>query len=186
MDWDKDGKDEVFAFNENGYWERLKSGFADSNIKNQWDGSFMEPNHVMVLESKKDAHLLVLGNSGFQIITKPDKFSFFVNIESKYLTDLPKIRHNGIESGDFNNDGMPDLVCLDGFKNFLEFLTFNEKENIWKSSLHFEVFENQISITKEKRRVISSLAKDWYLMQMEIIGRSCLFGPQSIVVIQTN
>ncbi len=150
MDWDQDGKDEVFAFNENGHWERLKSGFADSNIKNQWDGSFMEPNHVMVLESKKDAHLLVLGNSGFQIITKPDKKTLSVNIESKYLTDLPKIRYNGIESGDFNNDGMPDLVCLDGKKSLLEFLTFNKKENIWKSSLHFEVFEKNLHYQGKK------------------------------------
>ena len=110
----------------------------------------MEPNHVMVLESKKDAHLLVLGNSGFQIITKPDKKTLSVNIESKYLTDLPKIRHNGIESGDFNNDGMPDLVCLDGKKSLLEFLTFNEKENIWKSSLHFEVFEKNLHYQGKK------------------------------------
>ena len=70
---------------------------------------------------QKDAHLLVLGNSGFQIITKPDKKTLSVNVESKYLTDLPKIRYNGIESGDFNNDGMPDLVCLDGKKVFWNF-----------------------------------------------------------------
>ena len=55
---------------------------------------------------------------------------------------------------------------MDGKKSLLEFLTFNEKENIWKSSLHFEVFEKNLHYQGKKGGYLS-LAKDWYLMQME-------------------
>ena len=56
--------------------------------------------------------MIALGKSGFQVIsaTTPQKLS--LKVESRFLTDLPKIRHNGIECGDFNNDGVQDLVCL--------------------------------------------------------------------------
>ena len=72
-----------------------------------------------------------------------------MQVESSYLTNIPKIRHNGIECGDFNSDGVQDLVCLDGKKNLLEFVTFDKKTQNWKSSLHFEVFE-KIFIIKAK------------------------------------
>ena len=61
---------------------------------------------VLWLSVKVDSNLFLL--------QLPKNFS--LKVESRYLTDLPKIRHNGIECGDFNNDGVQDLVCLDGKK----------------------------------------------------------------------
>ena len=73
-----------------------------------------------------------------------------LEVESRYLTDLPKIRHHGIECGDFNKDGVVDLVCLDGKKNLLEFITFNNQTQSWESILHFEVFEKNLHYQGKK------------------------------------
>ena len=73
-----------------------------------------------------------------------------LEVESRYLTDLPKIRHHGIEWGDFNKDGVVDLVCLDGKKNLLEFITFNNQTQSWESILHFEVFEKNLHYQGKK------------------------------------
>ena len=63
---------------------------------------------------------------------------------------MPKIRHNGIETGDFNGDSIPDLVCLDGKKNLLEFLTLDSPLGEWRSQLHFEVFEKNLHYQGKK------------------------------------
>ena len=43
-----------------------------------------------------------------------------------------------------------DLVCLDGKKNLLEFVTLDAKTQNWKSSLHFEVFEKNLHYQGKK------------------------------------
>ena len=94
--------------------------------------------------------MVALGKSGFQMISPTKSQKLSLKVESRYLTDLPKIRHNGIEAGDFNNDGVQDLVCLDGKKNLLEFVTLDEKNQNWKSLLHFEVFEKNLHYQGKK------------------------------------
>ena len=108
------------------------------------------PTQVSTFNGSEGISMMALGKSGFQLIssTTPQKLS--LKVESRYLTDLPKIRHNGIECGDFNNDGVQDLVCLDGKKNLLEFVTIDPKNQKWKSSLHFEVFEKNLHYQGKK------------------------------------
>ncbi len=150
VNWKDQGTAEIFAFHEDGYWERLESRALKRNQKNRWESSFLEPDRVMLLKTDDGDQLLSLGKSGFQIITQTPESSFGIKFDSKYLTDLPKIRFSGIDSGDFNNDGIQDLVCLDGKKGVLEFLTFSQKEKKWQSSLHFEVFEKNLHYQGKK------------------------------------
>ena len=150
IDWEEQGTFEIFAFHEEGYWERLHSDNQESNLKSRWESSFIVPTQVSTFHGSEGISMMALGKSGFQLIssTTPQKLS--LKVESRYLTDLPKIRHNGIECGDFNNDGVQDLVCLDGKKNLLEFVTFDPINQKWKSSLHFEVFEKNLHYQGKK------------------------------------
>ena len=94
------------------------------------------PTQVIPFYSPKGISMMALGKSGFQMISSANPQMLSLRVESRYLTDLPKIRHNGIECGDFNNDGVQDLVCLDGRKIFW-FVTIDPKIKM-ESSLHFE------------------------------------------------
>ena len=150
IDWGGQGNNEIFAFHEDGYWERLNSDNQKSNIKNHWEGSFIVPTQVIPFYSPKGISMMALGKSGFQMISFARPQMLSLKVESRYLTDLPKIRHNGIECGDFNNDGVQDLVCLDGKKNLLEFVIIDPQNQKWKSSLHFEVFEKNLHYQGKK------------------------------------
>nr|ADD93425.1 hypothetical protein [uncultured marine bacterium MedDCM-OCT-S04-C103] len=101
-----------------------------------------------------------MGSSGFQMLGKSSALDLTVEVEARHLTDLPGIRYNGIEWGDFNADGQADLICLDGRKNLLEFLSLDTKNQKFSSVLHFRTFE-KICTTKEKRVVLMSLGKGW-------------------------
>ena len=150
IDWKGRGTYEIFAFHEDGYWERLHSENQESNLKNRWESSFIVPTQVSTFHTPEGISMVALGKSGFQMISPTKSQKLSLKVESRYLTDLPKIRHNGIEAGDFNNDGVQDLVCLDGKKNLLEFVTIDPQNQKWKSSLHFEVFEKNLHYQGKK------------------------------------
>ena len=150
IDWEGHGTFEIFAFHEDGYWERLHSEKPEANLKNRLESSFIVPSQVSTFHAPKGISMVALGKGGFQMISLAKSQKFSLKVESRYLTDLPKIRHNGIECGDFNNDGVQDLVCLDGKKNLLEFVTLDTKNQKWKSSLHFEVFEKNLHYQGKK------------------------------------
>ena len=126
--WEEQGTFEIFAFHEEGYWERLHSDNQESNFKSRWESSFIVPTEVITFNNNQGISMLALGKSGFQVISSAKSKNFSLKVESRYLTDLPQIRHNGIECGDFNNDGVQDLVCLDGKKNLLEFVTLDPQK----------------------------------------------------------
>jgi hypothetical protein len=119
-------------------------------MANRWEGSFLVPNEVATFHVSGVTRLLALGDSGFQVISPKDSQKLSLEVETRHLTDLPKIRHHGIECGDFNNDGVIDLVCLDGKKNLLEFLKLDEETQSWESTLHFEVFEKNLHYQGKK------------------------------------
>ena len=102
------------------------------------------------VHSAGDAHsLLVFGNSGLQLMNKEGR-RLDLQVESRYLTDLPKVEHAAVDWGDFNHDGKPDLLCIDGRRHFLEFLAYDEKSKQWKSVLHFKVFEENLHYQGKK------------------------------------
>jgi hypothetical protein len=150
IDWEGQGDHEVFAFHEDGYWERLYTEKNEASMANRWEGSFLVPNEVATLHVSGGARMLALGDSGLQVISPKDSQKLSLEVETRHLTDLPKIRHHGIECGDFNNDGVTDLVCLDGKKNLLEFLKFDKETQGWESTMHFEVFEKNLHYQGKK------------------------------------
>ena len=150
IDWEGKGASEIFAFHEDGYWERLHTEKNQVSMANRWEGSFLVPNEVATFHVSGVTRLLALGDSGFQVISPKDSQKLSLEVETRHLTDLPKIRHHGIECGDFNNDGVIDLVCLDGKKNLLEFLKLDEETQSWESTLHFEVFEKNLHYQGKK------------------------------------
>ena len=150
IDWEGKGNHEIFAFHQDGYWERLHSEQLPVNFKNRWESSFVVPLFVRTFQTAGGTKLVTLGKSGFQVISANNSQELSMQVESSYLTNIPKIRHNGIECGDFNSDGVQDLVCLDGKKNLLEFVTFDKKTQNWKSSLHFKVFEKNLHYQGKK------------------------------------
>ncbi len=148
--WKPDQSGELIAYHEDGYWERLHGEGLDLMNSTRMKGALLEPNQVLVENIGKTGRFISLGKSGFEVIEKGTQPELSLKIESRYLTDLPKIRHNGIETGDFNGDSIPDLVCLDGKKNLLEFLTLDSPLGEWRSQLHFEVFEKNLHYQGKK------------------------------------
>ena len=158
IDWEGQGTNEIFAFHEEGYWERLHSDNQESNLKSRWESSFIVPTEVITFNNNQGISMLALGKSGFQVISSAKSKNFSLKVESRYLTDLPKIRHNGIECGDFNNDGVQDLVCLDGKKNLLEFVTLDPK--IKNGKVRYTLrFLKKIFTTRGRKVVCMNLVK---------------------------
>ena len=61
IDWKGSGTEEIFAFHEDRYWERLYSDKSSSNLKNRWESSFIYPHDVRVFKqgAKRNLSLLV-------------------------------------------------------------------------------------------------------------------------------
>ena len=149
-DLNGDKQSELLYFSNN-YWEGLqqtKNGEFQKAYRIE-DESLI-PLQVGIRKSKGSNSLLSLGSSSIQMITRSvaDK-SLQINIQSRYLTDLPKVFHTGVDWGDFNNDGSPDLVCMDGRSHTLEFLKYSD-QNKWDSVLHFKVFEEDLHYRGKK------------------------------------
>ena len=71
------------------------------------------PSKTQLIQSHKGYSLLSMGESTLQIISRSD-FSKDpqLSVHSDYLTDLPKVSYTGVDWGDFNNDGVMDLVLF--------------------------------------------------------------------------
>lgn len=150
VDLNGDKQSELLYFSNN-YWEGLqqtKNGEFQKAYRIE-DESLI-PLQAGIRKSKGSNSLLSLGSSSIQMITRSvgDK-SLQINIQSRYLTDLPKVFHTGVDWGDFNNDGSPDLVCMDGRSHTLEFLKYSD-QNKWDSVLHFKVFEEDLHYRGKK------------------------------------
>lgn len=150
-DIDGDNQKELLYFS-NGYWEAQKK-LTDGTFTNAYkiEKDIRSPELVYLEGGTNQKSFFSFNSSGFQIIGKllTDQ-ACYLNIHSRHLTDLPKVMHGAVDWGDFDNDGEPDLVCMDGRKNVLEFLSFSEIEKSWKSVLHFQVFEKDLHYRGKK------------------------------------
>ena len=149
IDLNGDGKDELIYFSDN-YWEGLQdNGNGEYEKVYKIEDCTVVPSKTQLIQSHKGDSLLSMGESTLQIISRSD-FSKDpqLSVHSDYLTDLPKVSYTGVDWGDFNNDGVMDLVCLDGRRQTLEFLSLENGE--WKSALHFEVFEKDLHYRGKK------------------------------------
>ena len=151
LDLDGDGESEL-AYYSGEQWEILMK--SPDGVFEKTEGVEEDARFPLVAyssASKNQKGFLSLSSSGIDVIGQ----SFVdqecqVEVHSRYLTDLPQIIHGGVDWGDFDNDGTPDLVCMDGRKNVLEFLSFSEKEKNWESVLHFQVFEKDLHYRGKK------------------------------------
>jgi hypothetical protein len=94
-----------------------------------------------------DSHeLLVIGKSGFRRIPTRDATDEtpVLSIHSRYTTDLRNVTHEAVDCGDFDSDGVLDLLCLDSTRHLLEFLRFDKEKRLWDSVLRFHVFESNL------------------------------------------
>ena len=93
-----------------------------------------------------DSHeLLVIGKLGFRRIpTRETDDTPVLSIHSRYTTDLRNVTHDAVDCGDFDSDGVLDLLCLDSTRHLLEFLRFDKEKNLWDSVLRFHVFESNL------------------------------------------
>jgi len=169
LDLDGNGKSELLYYHSDGYWEALEED-AGKTYRPVYK---IEDEPVLpsktYLDSFGDKHsLLVFGESALQLITKGGR-GLSLNVESRYLTDLPKIDHAAVDWGDFNDDGKPDLLCIDGRKHFLEFLSFEEEKKKWKSILHFKVFEENLHYKGKKGSAFEP--REGYVIDLNGDGR---------------
>jgi len=150
LDLDGNGKTELLYYHSGGYWEALEkdAGEAYRSAYKMEDEPVL-PGKTSVDSSGGKHSLLVFGKSVLQLIGK-DEGRLALQVESRYLTDLPMIEHAAVDWGDFNHDGKLDLLCIDGRRHFLEFLAFDEQSKQWKSVLHFKVFEENLHYQGKK------------------------------------
>jgi len=62
---------------------------------------------------------------------------------SSYESDLANVVYNDVAVADFNRDGDPEIVLIDGQNNVLEILAWSAPDD-WQSLLHFNVFEEDL------------------------------------------
>jgi hypothetical protein len=169
LDLDGNGKTELLYYHSGGYWEALEKD-AGETYRSAYK---MEDEPVLpgktAVDSSGDSHsLLIFGNSALQIMTKGGG-RLELKVESRYLTDLPKIEHAAVDWGDFNHDGKLDLLCIDGRRHFLEFLAFDVKSKQWKSVLHFKVFEENLHYQGKKGSAFEP--REGYVLDLNGDGR---------------
>ncbi len=152
LDLDGNGKTELLYYHSGGYWEALEKD-AEKIYRSAYkiEQEPVVPQTLAVSSSKGQSSLLVFGESALQVIGKEvGEDLLTLQVESRYLTDLPKIEHSAVDWGDFNHDGKLDLLCIDGRRHFLEFLAFDEQKKQWESVLHFKVFEENLHYQGKK------------------------------------
>ena len=148
LDLDGNGEKEFLYHHSEGYWEALEKGKGKAyRAAYKMEDEPVSPQAV----APHSSSLLVFGKSALQVISRSvDQASLSLKVESRYLTDLPKIEHAAVDWGDFNHDGKLDLLCIDGRRHLLEFLSFDEAKKRWKSVLHFKVFEENLHYQGKK------------------------------------
>ena len=94
---------------------------------------------VEVRKSKTGSEVFVFGRDRFWWLplTRDD---FAPATLATHATDLPEVSYSDVIAGDLNNDGKPELVCVDPNKNLVEILG-NGSDDRWESLMHFKVFE---------------------------------------------
>ncbi len=151
QDVDSDGEIEMVYFTED-HWEILKrsqDGIFEKTGEIEQGTRVPQLAYPFTLNEKKGFYSLC--SSGIDVIGKSGMtMGCSLKVHSRYLTDLPQIVHGGVDWGDFDHDGVHDLVCMDGRKNVLEFLSYSAATKSWQSVLHFQVFEKDLHYRGKK------------------------------------
>lgn len=60
-----------------------------------------------------------------------------------YETDIEDIQYSHVMSGDFNQDGVADLIAIDGSEHVADLLVL--EEGAWRSRLYWKIFEENMN-----------------------------------------
>ncbi|MBC8012207.1 MAG: VCBS repeat-containing protein, partial [Burkholderiales bacterium] len=83
--------------------------------------------------------LLLLGKDRFWWMPEGGA-DFALKNEGTHASDLPDVRYFYLAPGDFNGDGIDDLVAVDIYANTVELLS-RDAAGLWAGRMHFKVFE---------------------------------------------
>jgi len=97
---------------------------------------------VGLLENTPNQDLVALGKNA--VVRSPLGRTWkTLETSSSYESDLEDIVYNEVAVADFDGNGAPDFVFIDGQNNVLEIIEWEAPDN-WRSRLHFNVFEEDI------------------------------------------
>lgn len=85
-----------------------------------------------------------------------DRFWFFPaqarksswQVVDTYETDIEDIQYSHVMAGDFNDDGVAELIALDGSKHVTDLLVL--EDDSWRSQLYWQVFEQNMNYQGRK------------------------------------
>ncbi len=143
IDINSDGAGELLFYDEKG--ESIQVLERDETGVYRYQNSF-EVGKIDLLSARsitlgRDSreHIFIFGNDRFWVIPM-DTAGWEITTVATYETDLKDIRYTGLDTGDFDGDGNPEIIALDAQNHVLEIL--REVESVgWSSALHFTVFD---------------------------------------------
>ncbi len=95
------------------------------------------------LGRKQGDALLFLGQERFWAVPLRNPGWVREEVRPGYETDLEDVNYTDLAAGDFNSDGKPELLTIDGRQNMIEILSEDGAEG-YTSALHFVVFESNM------------------------------------------
>lgn len=127
--------------------EKALYGVTDSVIAGK-----IEVVGAEVRKSKSSTEVFIFGRDRFWWlpVTRDD---FTPSTLATHATDLPDVSYADVIAGDLNNDGNPEIVCVDPDKNLIEILGRGSDER-WESLIHFKVFETDQHFQGRKGSVL--------------------------------
>jgi hypothetical protein len=127
--------------------EKALYGVTDSVIAGK-----IEVVGTEVRKSKSGTEVFIFGRDRFWWlpVTRDD---FTPSTLATHATDLPDVSYADVIAGDLNNDGNPEIVCVDPDKNLIEILGRGSDER-WESLIHFKVFETDQHFQGRKGSVL--------------------------------
>jgi len=138
---------------------------------------------VEVHKSKIGTEVFVFGRDRFWWLPLVHD-DFAPSTLTTHATDLPDISYSDVLAGDLNNDGKPELVCVDPNKNLIEILGRGADER-WESLMHFKVFETDQhyqgrkgSVLEPRESIISDVTGDGKKDLILLVHDRVLIYPQ--------
>lgn len=104
-------------------------------------------------------------------------------VEDTYETELDEVNYSYVEGADFDQNGQPDLIAVDGQSHVVEILVRSDAN--WESRMFWEVFEQNLhyqgrtgSSVEPREVVIADLTGDGRLDFAVLVHDRILFYPQ--------
>ena len=106
---------------------------------------------ILPPHSGRSAEILAFGKHTFRRIPiQPSNDLPTLKVLHRFDSDLRGIQLRGVDTGDFNSDGRPDVLGVDFSKNLLEFFRLSKDGKEWHSVLHFHIFEKNLHVRGER------------------------------------